>query len=456
MRLGERAHHTSTHACEPPRRALARMRCAAGGNYNPHTARCTCPIGRNGSFCEQPALPACRIRRTSTAVACTVRRPQHCECVRQCLASGAFAAHIYPVCFERANYEPFSELPALASTRATFYQLDRRSLKRVKQLSATQALGVEYREQQLVYVPHRHCPMRCSERGACIANRAVATSRSEPLENVATCQCDGFYTGRTCEKHVPTLCYNNCSGRGVCLDGFCSCEPPYFGPACAYGGSPTRAAVRGRRDPSHPLHFSIHVPDLDAVVLRRHQMGSDPDPIFNTHHRFVARLLEDPPALAASADDADLVLAPAFGTNMDGLLEYYEHAASALERHAPSAWRARDIVWFTSGDGGGCDLNRLPRLRGAIIAAHYLKLNVSQACEPTGASTRTHRSLSFPRCDSAPTHGSPSGRSALAGCDRATHRLACPPIAPPLPYPSAIGHPLHAPDVLRVAPRCLP
>ena len=123
----------------------------------------------------------------------------------------------------------------------------------------------------------------------------------------------------------------------------------------------------------------MHVYDLDAVVLRRHQMGSDPDPIFNTYHIFLGTLLADAPSLAASASFADLALVPAFGTNMDGLLEYYEHAAAQVARRFPAAWRERDHVWITSGDGGGCDLNRLPSLRGSIIAAHYLKLNVTEA-----------------------------------------------------------------------------
>ena len=205
--------------------------CSGGGNYNPYHQRCTCPIGRNGTYCEAFALPACRVRPASTAVSCAVRRPQHCECVRQCLASGAFAVHIFPVCFERTGEsEPLSDVPSINSVRATFYQLDRRSLRKLKPLPADRALGVEFKETALVHVAHRHCPRRCSERGACVAERAWLTRRPQLLER-AFCKCDGFYEGRACERHLPTLCYNNCSSRGVCLDGFCSCTPPFFGPS---------------------------------------------------------------------------------------------------------------------------------------------------------------------------------------------------------------------------------
>lgn len=360
--------------------SLNQPACHGGGNFNPHNQRCTCPIGLNGTYCESLALPACRARRSSTAVSCAVRRPQHCACVHQCVASGAFAAHMYPVCFERiSDAEPLSDVPSLLSTRATFYQLDRRTLQKQRSLPAEAALMVEH-QPHLIYVSHRHCQSRCSERGACVVSKAAATHSPHQLDRARPfCKCDGFYTGRACGRHVPTLCYNNCSSRGVCLDGFCSCEPPYFGPACAYDGGALsqRAQAAGRGSPGASAHFAVHVYDLDAVVLRRHQMGSDPEAIFNTYHTFLGRLLADGPSLATSAEEADLALAPAFGTNMDGLLEYYQHAADALAHLHPHAWRERDHVWFTSGDGGGCDLNRLPALRRSIIAAHYLKLNVS-------------------------------------------------------------------------------
>ena len=39
-------------------------------------------------------------------------------------------------------------------------------------------------------------------------------------------------------------------------------------------------------------------------MLRRRTFGSDPDPIFNTHHVFLERLLLDEAALAARPEEA--------------------------------------------------------------------------------------------------------------------------------------------------------
>lgn len=77
---------------------------------------------------------------------------------------------------------------------------------------------------------------------------------------------------------------------------------------------------------------------------------------------------------------AHAFVAPAFGTNMETLNEYYAH----VQRHLAAAFpywhrrRGTDHAWFTTADGGGCNLNALPRLRRSVVLAHYLKLNSSE------------------------------------------------------------------------------
>ena len=114
-------------------------------------------------------------------------------------------------------------------------------------------------------------------------------------------------------------------------------------------------------------------------MLRRRTFGSDPDPIFNTHHVFLERLLADRAALAARPEEAHAFLAPAFGTNMEALDEYYLHVQRHIAAHLPWWHRRRgtDHAWFTTADGGGCNLNTLPRLRRSVIMAHYLKWNTT-------------------------------------------------------------------------------
>lgn len=70
-------------------------------------------------------------------------------------------------------------------------------------------------------------------------------------------------------------------------------------------------------------------------------------------------------------------MAPACGTNMEGLPEYYAHAQAQLESRHPW-WRRRagaDHFWWTTADGGGCDLNAAgSAVRRSIVVAHYLKV----------------------------------------------------------------------------------
>ena len=35
--------------------------------------------------------------------------------------------------------------------------------------------------------------------------------------------------------------------------------------------------------------------------------------------------------------------------------------------------RGTDHAWLTTADGGGCNLNTLPRLRRSVVMAHYIK-----------------------------------------------------------------------------------
>ena len=205
-------------------------RCDAG-NFNPTSGRCTCPLGRSGARCELHVLDACRATPSSSAVACVVRRPQPCECVKQCLAHGAFAAHMYRVCF---TYPSGRELSTLSSHASFFEWIRPKSAAAaeevtrltLKPITTAKALAVDFRPHLRHVAPH-HCPSRCSDRGACQRGRNGGA---------AFCNCDPHYLGRACERHDGHSCWNGCSGRGECVDGFCVCTPPYYGPGCALGG----------------------------------------------------------------------------------------------------------------------------------------------------------------------------------------------------------------------------
>ena len=203
------------------------------------------------------------------------------------------------------------------------------------------------------------------------------------------CKCDPHYSGKACEQHQSRWCWNGCAGRGSCVDGFCRCHVPFYGPGCAFDGAlqPQATAAQPAASPqlglggaaSLPEGFQVYVYDLPPLVLRRRTYGSDPDPIFNTHHAFVARLLRTKAALTSQPAQATAFLAPALGTNMEALPEYYAHVQRHIAATLPWWHRRRgtDHAWLTTADGGGCDLNSLPRLRRSVVLAHYLKWNSS-------------------------------------------------------------------------------
>lgn len=276
---------------------------------------------------------------------------------------------MYRFCFRGGGGDALSALPAADGEEAASF-FERRDSQWVA-VPRSVALRHEF-QAELEHVPANRCPHRCGERGACLARAGRRGGRG-------FCKCDPHYSGKACAQHSSRWCWNDCAGRGTCVDGWCRCRPPFYGPGCAFDGSrpqPPAAAPHGA-PPRGP--FRVYVYDLPPLVLRRRTFGSDPDPIFNTHHVFLERLLIDPAALATRPEEAHAFLAPAFGTNMEALDEYYVHVQLHIAARLPWWHRRRgtDHAWFTTADGGGCNLNTLPRLRRSVIMAHYLKWNTT-------------------------------------------------------------------------------
>jgi hypothetical protein len=173
------------------------------GNYNAQLQKCVCPIGRNGTRCERDALPACR-STPSSAASCIVDRPQHCACAAQCVANGAFAAHLYRYCFITAlRYT--SDVPADEHEAAFF---DRASDQAVSRDKALTVYRDELATVALPQGPQRHVPLsrcshRCHERGACVASPALGSP--------ARCRCG----------------LQRRSNMGPCIRCRCSANVPY-------------------------------------------------------------------------------------------------------------------------------------------------------------------------------------------------------------------------------------
>jgi hypothetical protein len=110
----------------------------------------------------------------------------------------------------------------------------------------------------------------------------------------------------------------------------------------------------------------VYVYDLPPLWLRRRAFASDADPIFNTYHVFMSALLQqNSTALTDDPTQAALFLAPAFGTNMEGLRQYYAHAHRRISVAYPwwNASGGANHFWWSTADGGGCELNQVSGLR---------------------------------------------------------------------------------------------
>mmetsp|Transcript_8753 Transcript_8753/g.27558 ORF Transcript_8753/g.27558 Transcript_8753/m.27558 type:complete len:121 (-) Transcript_8753:1643-2005(-) len=77
-------------------------------------AGCICVYGWSGSRCDTFVLPSCLASPDAapeTAV-CTAKRPLSCACVAECVAAGAFPAHVWHVCVTRSQDRPTANLSA--------------------------------------------------------------------------------------------------------------------------------------------------------------------------------------------------------------------------------------------------------------------------------------------------------------------------------------------------------
>ena len=165
--------------------------CLNGGHYNPGLAACVCAHGYNGTRCERLALPACRSTASSSVMPCVSRRPLSCECLRQCVAAGAFAAHLHKFCYERN----LSDVPE-EHENASFFEWSaelqlRLEAPRLELQPVPRERALQDARTRLQHVPLRHCPRRCSERGACVGRSAVSGAGAR-----CVCRVRGARSGR--------------------------------------------------------------------------------------------------------------------------------------------------------------------------------------------------------------------------------------------------------------------
>ena len=149
------------------------------------------------------------------------------------------------------------------------------------------------------------CAPGCEDRGTC-------------NQELGRCDCPRGMGGDACElgqlerfevpetrRHVPPLCYNDCSSRGECVEGFCRCLPAFRFRLAVYledvgvprlapdtpwrGHRPTPKVYVYHMPPRFNQHFDTRKLDRPIEILFFERVSS-------SHHR------------TADPDDADLFL----------------------------------------------------------------------------------------------------------------------------------------------------
>ena len=312
------------------------------GNVNSQLGECVCHAGWSGALCAESAIPAClrhgerRGQASTPWRVCLDQRTLSCSCVQQCVRGGAFVTHMNKECVKRRK----------GSGEEAFRW--RVGPNRSVTIRATGAMS-------------KPALTRWDGLETCIA------------ENPGSCcRHDG-----KCAQSPLSACFGNCSGHGECVHGACACADGFYGPGCAHRArdfSPAPAA----RDAA----LRIFVYDLPQLATVRRSWASDWDRqrLFATlQEAFMPALLADGGALTDDPRQADLFMAPAYATNMEGLSEYPAHLVETVAAAGPHWARSRgaDHLWFCSADHCGNVLRGGGVGRG-IVMAHYFTGDASR------------------------------------------------------------------------------
>ena len=177
------------------------------------------------------------------------------------------------------------------------------------------------------------------------------------LKNYAERWANATVKGRT------HSCFNQCSGRGTCVNGWCSCDAGSFGIDCAHSASARPAA------PPRAAVLALYVYELPPALAFTY--GRSTTKIYQAERLFLTQLLADRSVRVLEPEAADLFVVPFFSVYSPAENIFCEASRLSLvyrwlDTHHTSLWRRRagrdHVIWLT-GDRGACGL-------GAVLGAH--------------------------------------------------------------------------------------
>ena len=212
------------------------------------------------------------------------------------------------------------------------------------------------------------CAPGCEDRGTC-------------NQELGRCDCPRGMGGDACElgqlerfevpetrRHVPPLCYNDCSGRGECVEGFCRCLPGFSVPTAVYledVGVPRLAPDtpwRGHRPT--PKVYVYHMPPGSTSTST--PASSIARSRFSFRRRVVRTIARRIPTTRISSSCVTPRLIAGHGGKalyLDAIKYVNE---TWPERTRRNGWR--DHLFFFAGDWGPCDFSATARPRARRVA----------------------------------------------------------------------------------------
>ncbi|KAK3283854.1 hypothetical protein CYMTET_8466, partial [Cymbomonas tetramitiformis] len=211
--------------------------CTAYGTCNEELSRCDCPVNRTGADCSEVAMPECELI-PGYENPCSSDVPLPCTCLKACYNAWGGESAVpgnKRTCYD---YNPLKAPRTVTDLDEMYHSPQVKSL--VSGTPETQKWNMapilNTSNEALKALPLSQCPQHCSLHGWCHQNRR--------------CTCFAGWEGVACDKWNSRPCLSDCSGKGVCHNGFCQCQEGFWGTDCSISWGPDNKTpvLWGRND----------------------------------------------------------------------------------------------------------------------------------------------------------------------------------------------------------------